>query len=280
LNDYQVFLHLLSKIGGVDQKGKYLQPHELNREYTLTAKEFSDIFDTDLGNSYRLLRESCEKLQASTIFLNQGGLPEVWKINICSMAKYNEGEGYISIKFTDDIMPYVSQVQNRIIPSIADAKQVKGGFVLYNLNEITVFGSLYATRLYELLQEYKQTGWVQKSVEQLRHVFAVEGLLKDYNDFKKRTFAHACDEINKHYPSLSLKFEEIKEGRKIGAVKFSFRRTEVQQIIDPITGKVSNSYIKPQKAIRPRKRGDGGVLPLFELLENMPILSNPLSNKG
>ena len=37
-NDYQVFLHLISKIGGVDEYGKYLQPHELQREHILTAK--------------------------------------------------------------------------------------------------------------------------------------------------------------------------------------------------------------------------------------------------
>jgi len=36
--DYQVYLMLLSKIGGVDKKGKYLQPEQLEREYTLSAK--------------------------------------------------------------------------------------------------------------------------------------------------------------------------------------------------------------------------------------------------
>ena len=30
-NDYQVFLHLVSKIGGVDKLGKYLQPEQLQR---------------------------------------------------------------------------------------------------------------------------------------------------------------------------------------------------------------------------------------------------------
>ena len=46
-NDYQVFLHLISKIGGVDEYGKYLQPHELKREHILTAKEFSSLFNTN-----------------------------------------------------------------------------------------------------------------------------------------------------------------------------------------------------------------------------------------
>ena len=32
LNDYQVFLHLVSKIGGVNELGKYLQPEQLDRK--------------------------------------------------------------------------------------------------------------------------------------------------------------------------------------------------------------------------------------------------------
>lgn len=72
----------------------------------------------------------------------------------------------------------------------------------------------------------------------------------------------------------------VTEGRKIGAVKFSFRKTEVRQIIDPITGRVSNNYIKPQKTIKPRTRGGSGALPLFEILQNMPALSDSPNNKS
>jgi plasmid replication initiation protein len=40
--------------------------------------------------------------------------PELWQINVCSRAKYNKKEGYITIEFTDDIMPYLSQVTTKI----------------------------------------------------------------------------------------------------------------------------------------------------------------------
>ena len=55
-NDYQVFLHLVSKIGGVDEYGKYLQSEQLKREYVLTANEFNKVFNTDLsywGSKYK-----------------------------------------------------------------------------------------------------------------------------------------------------------------------------------------------------------------------------------
>ena len=61
-NDYQVFLHLITKIGGVDAYGKYLQPNQLQREHTLTAKEFSKLFNVSLPNCYSILKKAVDKL--------------------------------------------------------------------------------------------------------------------------------------------------------------------------------------------------------------------------
>jgi len=66
-NDYQVFLHLISKIGGVDEYGKYLQPHKLQREHILTAKEFSSLFNTNIHHSYRVLKKAIDKLMKTDI---------------------------------------------------------------------------------------------------------------------------------------------------------------------------------------------------------------------
>ncbi|NBU68511.1 MAG: RepB family plasmid replication initiator protein [Verrucomicrobia bacterium] len=239
LNDYQVFLHLVSKIGGVNELGKYLQPEQLKREYVLSAKEFSEVFNTDIRTCYRILKKAVDKLMKTDIKVERIELKEVWRINICSMAKYNKGDGYISVKFTDDIMPYLAQVKKK--------------FVLYNLKEISNFGSLYTTRLYELIQEFKETGWVVKSVDQLREAFAVGNKFKAYRDFKIKTFAHACKEINDNY-DMDLRFEEEKEGRKVVAVKFFFKKTLVHKVTNQKTGISKNVYQKP-KLLAKNKKG-------------------------
>ena len=228
-NDYQVYLHLVSKVGGVDEYGKYLQPEQLQREHILTAKEFSELFNVSLSNCYLILKQAVDKLMKTDIKIERGELKEVWRINICSMAKYNKNQGFITIQFTDSIMPYLAQVKER--------------FVLYNLKEIANFGSLYTTRLYELIQEFKETGWMLKSVDQLREVFAVGEKFKAYRDFKQRTFAHACQEINDNY-DMGLRFEEEKKGRKVVAVKFFFKQTIVTQVTNQKTGKTTNIYSK------------------------------------
>jgi len=237
-NDYQVFLHLVTKIGGVDNMGKYLQPEQLEREHVLTAKEFSEIFNADIDNSYKVLKKSVDKLMKTDLKVARDESADLWRINVCSMAKYNKKQGYITVKFTDDIMPYLSQVRQK--------------FVLYNLKEISNFRSLYTTRLYELIQEFKDTGYLIKSVDQLREIFAVGDNFKKYNDFKKRTFEHAAKEINNNY-EMNLGYEEIKEGRKVIAIKFVFMKTKMYKRTNQKTGIEKNYYIKPEVKTKKQK---------------------------
>lgn len=256
-NDYQVYLYLVSKVGGVDEYGKYLQPEQLEREHTLTAKEFSEVFNVSLSNCYLILKQAVDKLMKTDIKVERGELKELWRINICSMAKYNKNQGFITIQFTDSIMPYLAQVKER--------------FVLYNLKEIANFGSLYTTRLYELIQEFKETGWMLKSVDQLREVFAVGDKFRAYRDFKQRTFAHACQEINDNY-DMELRFEEQKEGRKVVAIKFFFKQTVITQVTNQKTGKTTNIYSKPKSQPSARKKANKD-----DLQNSSDILNGQLS---
>lgn len=229
-SDYQVFLDLISKIGGVDEKGKYLQPEQLQRVHILTAKEHAKKFHLDVNNSYRYLKKSCDKLMEKILRIDSLDGKKTLKINVCSSAEYDKSEGKITIEFTDKIMPYLAQVKEK--------------FLLYNIKDISNFGSLYTTRLYELLQEYKKTGWMEKSVNELRESFAVQNKFKKYSDFKRYTFGHGCKEIRYNYPNIGLHFEEKKEGRKVIAVKFIFNTAKDQ----PDTSKSINKTT--QKAVQ------------------------------
>lgn len=229
-SDYQIFLLLISQIGGKDEKGKFLPPEKLQREHTLKASDLGKMFSVNQKNTYKTLKTSCKKLMGRTLTIETPKVTTL--INVCSKAEYNEGEGSIKIKFTDDIMPYLAQVKER--------------FMLYNLKEVSNFNSLYTTRLYELLQEFKYTGWMIKSVEQLRKSFAATNKFSRYGNFKQRTFSSACEEINKHY-NLNLTYEEIKEGKKVTAIKFTFNKIDYVESIDPDTERKKRHYTSPQK---------------------------------
>lgn len=254
LTDYQVFCHLLSKISGINSLGEHLAPSELQREYKLQAQEFASVFKVDTSNSYKYLKRSVDKLLKSDIELEMFDRGELWRINVCSMAKYNKSEGYISVEFTDRIMPYLAQVSKR--------------FVLYDLEEISNFRSLYSTRLYELAQEFKDTGWIVKSLENLRTILGTEDKYKKYGHFKERVLIPACKEINK-FCKLGISFEEIKSKNKTVAVKFNFTPVKIIQEINPKTKKKRNRYITIQpKNIDDNKieknKNDGFLSSIFE----------------
>ena len=82
-NDYQVFLHLITKIGGVDAYGKYLQPDQLQREHSLTAKEFSKLFNVSLSNCYGILKKAVDRLMKADIRIEKPDNQGFWRINVC-----------------------------------------------------------------------------------------------------------------------------------------------------------------------------------------------------
>jgi len=230
--DYQVYLMLLSKLGGVDKHGKYLQAEELKREHTLSAKEFSQIFKMAPQNSYVALKKAVNKLMKTDITIPRGNSSSYLRINVCSQAEYVKDEGKIEVQFTDSIMPYLKQVKER--------------FMIYNLADISNFKSIYATRLFELLQEFKETGWMIKSLEDLRHSFAVGSKYTNYGHFKSRTIVPACEEINKNY-HMKIHFEEIKEGKSVVAIRFIFKPVIVLKSTNETTGETKKRFIKHEK---------------------------------
>ena len=236
LNDYQVYINLIAKIGGVDGQGSYLPPEKLKREHSLTAKEFSENFNTDLTYSYRAIKEAVNKLMKTDIKIKEAD--GYVRINVCSKAEYKERKGYITIKFTDDIMPYLAQVTEK--------------FTLYNLKEVSQFKSIYSFRLYELLQDFKDTGYMILSITKLRDCFGVVDKFEIYNNLKRKTFGHAVEEINATY-KMNLKFEEIKERRKVVSLKFTFNKTKIDKRYNNQTGKYTNEYTKPEIITKPKK---------------------------
>ena len=233
-NDYEVLMSLIAKLGKVDAQGKYLQHTELQREHTLTALEFSKMFNTDLDNAYKILKRAAKRLWDTSLKIdnlhNILANDKIAKIEVRVIEKQvTYKNGSIGIVFSESIMPFLAQVHQK--------------FVLYNLKEIANFSSLYTIRLYELIQEWQTTGYIRKSIDELRELFAVGSKYKLYKDFKVYTFQHAINEINEK-TEYNVSFTEIKTGRKVTAIEFRFTRTIVEKRFRG-DGTQKNTYIKP-----------------------------------
>jgi hypothetical protein len=75
---------------------------------------------------------------------------------------------------------------------------------------------------------------------------------------------------------MDLKYEEIKEGRKVVAVKFIFNRTKILKVTNQRTGVEKNLYVKPKKQNKKVEILDGQMC--FNEIEKGPqSIKNTLS---
>lgn len=231
-SDYQVFLLLVSRISGVDESGIFIPANKLQRRHTLKASELTNVFGIDKKNIYKKLETSCKKLMRKVVSI-KSDYPKIFtEIAVCTQADYQQKEGIIQVTFSQEIMPYLAQVKER--------------FTLYNLKNISGFKSIYTTRLYELIQDFKSTGWMVKSIDQLRYSFGVNNKFSQYNGFKKRTFEAACKEINQIH-NLNLGFEEIKEVKKVVSIKFTFDKFDHVTGVNEKTRRKKRHYIRQER---------------------------------
>jgi Protein involved in initiation of plasmid replication len=78
------------------------------------------------------------------------------KMRWISSIEYLTGEGKVSLRFSQDILPYLSEL--------------KGQFTRYELKHIGNMTSIYAIRLYELLMQWKSTGVREVEIDWLKTV--------------------------------------------------------------------------------------------------------------
>lgn len=230
LSAYRVFLNLITKIQRYDNGISNGISDVANREYALSATEYAEEFHIPRNTAYVILKEVVDKLLKTSFSLPvEAGL---LKINVCSQALYIKDKGQIKVRFTEEIMPHLAEIKNR--------------FTMYNLCEISGFNSIYTTRFYELLMQYKTTGILVISVAKLRNILGCIQNYKLYNDFKRHGFGHAVNEINSHY-DIGITFREVKEGRAVDRLEFTFKKALKNQVYDPVLDKMRTQFTRPLK---------------------------------
>ncbi len=226
-NDYQVFLYICTLIKNVEH-GVKLKSEQIQREYVVHAKDIAEAFNIEISHAYQMLKNAAKRMIETALTLQHPDLFMIEHISLCRKTKYHEKAGTLSVEFDEYIMPYF--------------EKVIGNITTYQLKNVSQFDSIYSIRLYELIQQFKLTGWVQKTVDEWRKLFATGVKYKQYFDFKARTFEHAVNEINLHYPTIKLKYKELTEDKKVVAVRFNFVATEIIQSGQSYHGNKVNIY--------------------------------------
>lgn len=178
------------------------------RGFDFTVADFCKSFpDVNPDIAYTQVRNAVLKISKRWVTLvdNEHELTEVALIHKRS---YFKKEGRFYIEFHDELIPYISELHDN--------------YTKYKLINIGALGSTHAIRLYELCSQYRDTGWRQTSVEDIKSWLSISDKYPLFKDFKKRVLTPSINEINAK-SDLLVNIEPIKRGRSIIALKFTIQ---------------------------------------------------------
>mgnify|MGYP000939922657 CR=1 FL=1 len=174
-------------------------------EYTFHMKELAELLELNQKGYYAEVRKVIRSLQKQvfTIVDTTDGEIKSKDLNWFYRAEYNETKNTVSLKFAEDLKPFLLQL--------------KENFTSYQLMNVIKLNSSYTLRLYEILKSkaYKKEFII--SLEELYRM--VLNQYKRYTDFKKNVLERCKKEV-KEKTDIEFKYEEIKTGRKVTSIKF------------------------------------------------------------
>lgn len=191
---------LLLTIGKIDPN---VQNHRPDFEFTVA--EFAERFNSDEKSAYKQVQSAIDKLGGRWALVESTPKYDR-KVTFLTQQIYFKAEGRFKIILHEDLIPFVSDIKSK--------------FTKYNLKYIANFNSFHSIRLYEILAQYRSTGWRDVSLTDLKEWLQIADKYDRWNNLKQWVLMPAVKEINAK-SDLLVDFEIIRRGRAIVALKFT-----------------------------------------------------------
>jgi plasmid replication initiation protein len=182
---------------------------------TVMKEDILKIFDLKGEDKWTRLKTECKKLQSRSQveLINENGDID-WYMVIPHVTWHRKYD-YVTFNFHSDLMPHLTDL--------------KKYFTQYPIMTISQFKSLYSMRIYEYLKMLKydsvQGNRFQEwtiGLDKLKSLLDCSDQYADFRNFDKKVLKVAEREINEH-SELFVKYEKIRRGRSIRAIKFIFQ---------------------------------------------------------
>lgn len=189
------------------------------KTYRIKIKDVIEYLDLQGKGSYKQIQETTLSLIGQTVEVwDEGGYLQT---TIISSARYPKGSGYIEIRLSPEMKPYLLDLND-------------GRFTKASTATIGKLRSAYSIRIYLLLKQYLPIGHRQLTLNWMRERFGIRSdeYIK-YANFKQKIILRAQEELSEK-AEITFDFEEIKEGKKVVAIKFYIRKNQPQNTCIPL----------------------------------------------
>lgn len=217
------------------------KPLEPGKIFKVTAETYSSITKVKPSVAYRQLKEGADLLNNSKLSLSSDdiaalakelGLPDSMKksferldMGITDYCAYSQNEGFVVLKFTNTIHPYISNLIGG-----------ENKFTTQLLTSAMRLSGQYSWALYQLVRKnysrFKSKNHFSIHLNELKdeliaYLIDEEGNIEykypDFPIFKREVINKAIKEINeKTEINLLSCLVESKEGRKVSVLRFEF----------------------------------------------------------
>ena len=184
--------------------------------YTISISDIEDTKDARVRQDR--FDEAIKKLLTrELVIMKPNG--NTLRITVISSADY-DSDGNVEIGIDLKMRPYLFEL--------------KKNFTIFSLEVATSLKSKYSKRLYEMLCQFKSTGLLRISVQELRERFELgDEQYERWSNFEKNVLKTAQTEIN---DKADFQFAYIlkKHKKKIVSVDFIFRKPETKPEPQPV----------------------------------------------
>ncbi|OIQ78958.1 replication initiation protein [mine drainage metagenome] len=185
---------------------------DLGWKLTVHSLDYANTFNVEPQTAYEQLKAAADRLFERHVRYedtNERGKPRINKFRWISAARYVQGEGYIELNFTKEIAPHLLGLRQH--------------FTSYRLQHASAFESIYAWRLFEVLQSWQSTGFYSTSIEDFWEAMeAPPSCRKDFKALRVRVIEPAVEAIRSKCGWL-VEWTPLRAGaRRITSLEFRF----------------------------------------------------------
>jgi plasmid replication initiation protein len=180
---------------------------EVPKNVTICASQYADNFGLTMKNAHRELYKAAEKLYDRSIIVKDPKQTTEFRWIQKKILK-NQGEGMVTMTFTDEIIGYISQLKTH--------------FTSYKIHHVSNLKSVYSMRLYELLIQFKNTRERVIRVDDFRNLLGLDDMYSQFKTLKRDVINPAIKELNAK-SNLTIELETLTRGRKVISLIFNFK---------------------------------------------------------
>lgn len=198
VREQRCILYAISRIKPTD---------EVFHEYTFSLSDFYTLCGLE-SQSYTELKSILKGLRDRSWIAVTDDKGTESTVSWFNKVRTNKREGRVTIRFDDDMMPYLLQLTKQ-----------NAFYTSYNLQYVLPMSSQYSPRLYEILKSYQKNNreWFFP-LEELKLLLDCQSYDR-WPDFRRRALEPAVEEINQ-YTDINIAWDVEKEGKKVTRVVF------------------------------------------------------------